>query len=217
MQQERLASQDALTHETIIASGLSYEEYQRQFMGDERRTEWITGDVILLMNNVLHNEILSFLDTLLRLYLGFKPIGKVLLAGISMYVGDDKPAREPDLMIVLNEHRDRIQETRLNGAADIAIEIVSPESRARDAIIKYDEYQAIGVREYWLIDPERQQADIYVLDATGRYRRAALDGQGRLVSSLLAGFTLDPAILWRESLPEGADLIQLVQEWVNHF
>lgn len=210
-----ISQPDTLVHETVLASGLTYEEYMQQFMGDERRTEWVNGEVILIVNNVLHNRILSFLNTLLTLYLGFKPIGEVLLAGVSMYIGEDKPAREPDLMVVLNEHRERIEPNRLNGAADIVLEIVSPESRDRDYFIKYHEYAAAGVPEYWLIDPLRQQADIYLLGEDHRYRRAPLDGEGRLVSPLLPNFALDPALLWSDPLPSGAVLFEMVKAMVN--
>lgn len=204
----------ALEGETILASGLTYEEYVKQFMGDERRTEWVNGDVILIMNNVPHNRILFFLSQLVGLYLGLKPIGEALPAGISMYLEEQGRGREPDLLVVLNENKDRIQYNRIEGAADIAIEIVSPESRTRDYVFKYEEYEAGGVREYWLIDPLRQQADIYSLGEDRRYHRLPTDAQGRLVSTLLEGFALDPNILWSDNPPAGEALISLVKSMV---
>ena len=193
-----------LQTEAILASGLTYTEYVQQFMGDELHTEWVNGEVIQILNNVQHNRILGLLQTLLTLYLRFKALGEVFPAGVSMYISDDKPAREPDLMIVFNENRHRIEATRLNGPADIVVEIVSPESRDRDTFIKYQEYADAGVREYWLIDPVRQQADIYQLDEDGRYRRVALDSDGRMVSPSLPGFALDAELFWQEDLPTGA-------------
>lgn len=76
---------------------------------------------------------------LLEHFLRFRPVGELLTAAFSTYVGDDQPAREPDLLVVLNENRDRIQQTFLKGSADIAVEIVSPESIARDRVNKFEE------------------------------------------------------------------------------
>jgi len=205
--------ESAAEGETIVAEGLTFPQYLTRF--DGRHAEWLMGKVIVQgAKNKTHQDLILFLASLLRLYLGFKPIGHTLLAGFTMYVGDDRPAREPDLFIVLNENRPRIQPTYLDGPADIAIEVVSPESQARDYDKKFIEYEFSGVREYWLIDPLRQQADIYRLGDDQRYHRADLDNQGRLVSALLPGFALDPNVFWQDTLPKGPALIQLVQQFI---
>jgi Uma2 family endonuclease len=163
------------------------------------------------MNNERHQSILGFLHTLITLYLGFKPIGRVFMAGYQMKLPDaDSPGREPDLLVVLNEHFDRIKPTYLAGPADLVVEIVSPESIQRDYMTKFDEYEKMGVTEYWLMDPQRQAADIYH-QAEGQLRRLPMDSQGRLISVCLPGFALDPALLWAETPPQGLALIELAQ------
>lgn len=198
------------TDNQFEATGLSFAEFLTRF--DGRHAEWIMGNVLVHMSsNRNHQEIFQFLISFFNLYLGLKPIGRLLVAAFTMYLGDEVPAREPDLMIVLNPNLDRIKPTYLDGPADIAIEIVSPESIARDYGVKFQEYEQAGVREYWLFDPIRQQADIYVLGEDKLYHRAKLDEQGRMVSTLLPGFAMDATILWRDRLPIGAELIQLAQ------
>ena len=54
-----------------------------------------------------------------------------------------------------------MQATYLDGPADVVVEIISPESRLRDRGEKFAEYEMGGVREYWLIDSERHEADWY--------------------------------------------------------
>jgi len=127
-------------------------------------------------------------------------------------VGDDKPAREPDLMIVLNAHRERIKPTYLDGIADLVIEIVSPESVERDHGTKYIEYEAIGIGEYWLIDPIHREADVYVLGEDHLYHRTVRGEREKLVSTILPGFALDPAILWKETLPDNKSTLALVEQ-----
>lgn len=197
--------------ETFAATGVSFAEFLPRF--DGRHAEWVMGGVLVYMaNNRKHQEIFQFLITLFNLYLGLRPVGRVLAASFTMYLGDDRPAREPDVMIVLNEHLDRLLPTYLNGAADLVIEIVSPESIARDYGVKFQEYEAAGIREYWLLDPMRQQADVYRLGQDNLYHRARLDNNGWLLSEVLPGFALDPSLFWRDELPTGAELVQLVQQ-----
>jgi Uma2 family endonuclease len=190
-------------------TSLSFQEFLKEF--DGKHAEWLMGDVILMTNNLTHIKIFKFLIALLDLYLGFKSIGELIVASFTMYVGDDKPGREPDLMIVMNENRGRIKQTYLDGAADIAIEIVSPESTYRDYETKTREYEAVGVREYWIFDPQEKVAFINALNSKGKYERVPLNSEGEMASGLLPNFAIDPTIFWREELPKGAELIALVQ------
>ncbi len=119
---------DPLEGEIVIAENVTFEEFLTRFA--EQRAEWIDGKVILLTmsNNTPHQLILGFLYSLFGLYLGFKGLGQVLLAGVPMSLPNVNPKREPDLLIVLNDHLDRIKLNYLDGPADIVVEIVSPES-----------------------------------------------------------------------------------------
>jgi Uma2 family endonuclease len=196
------------------AEKLSFHDYLSHYNSHEgARTEWIAGEVSIysMANNIKHLNLLQFLDFVLHLLISLRKLGKVIPAGYPMYVGDDKPAREPDVMIVFTDHLDRIKPTYLDGIADIVIEIVSPESASRDRGDKFIEYEALGVPEYWLFDPLREDAGIYALGADGHYRRVPLDAAGRLTSTLLPGFALDPALLWQDPLPDATALIALVQ------
>ncbi len=85
-----------------------------------------------------------------------------------MPVGADLPGRAPDLIFVASGYLDRIKHAHLNGPADTALEIISPESRARDRGEKFYEYEQGGVRQYWLIDPVLKPADV-LHSRGGRY------------------------------------------------
>jgi Uma2 family endonuclease len=195
--------------EYIIAN-ISFQEFLKQFEG--KRAEWLMGNVeLLITNNTIHQKILGFLAALFQFYLGVKISGEFLLDGVSMYVGDDKPAREPDGMVILGKNVQRIMPTYYDGAADIVIEIVSPESEDRDYKTKMNEYATAGVLEYWLFDPQKKVAFINALNPNGKYERLSLNSEGKMGSGLLPGFAIDPTIFWREELPKGAELIALVQ------
>jgi len=116
--------------------------------------------------------------------------------------------REPDVLFVATEHLGRLRETFLDGPADLAIEIISPESVSRDRGEKYYEYEAGGVREYWLIDPLRQVAEFYRLDEGGRYGVVLAGREGVYRSEVVAGFWLRVEWLWQEPLPKTLDVLR---------
>ena len=108
--------------------------------------------------------------------------------------------REPDLLFVAAAHLPRLQETYLDGPADLVVEIVSPESAGRDRGEKFIEYEAGGVLEYWLLDPQRQWAEFYLLQ-NGRYHLAFAGAAGEYRSTVLPGFWLRTEWLWQRPLP----------------
>lgn len=192
---------------------LSFRDYLKRYDSVEgMRTEWNAGKVMKypVSNNIKHLYIFQYVHLILQLFLSRRKLGQVIPAAFPMYYADDKPAREPDLMVVLNGHLDRIKDTYLDGVADIAIEIVSPESDGRDRGDKFVEYEAAGVPEYWLIDPLRNDVIFYTLGADGRYQRSPLDAAGRLQSPLLQGFALDAALLWQDAPPDAMAVVELV-------
>lgn len=193
---------------------LSFAEYLGKYNSIEgMRTEWNAGIVehYKVTNNVKHEQIIIFLTILLHLYLSRRGIGLLVGNSVPMYVGDDKPSREPDLTVVLTANRERIRPTYVDGVADLVVEVVSPESTERDRGIKFVEYEAAGVPEYWLIDPVRSEASVYVLGEDKHYFTQVSDANGRLQSAILPSFAFSPEMLWRETVPSGTELIALVE------
>lgn len=180
---------------------MSYEEFLA-WCDEDTRAEWVDGDVIMMTPaSRRHQAISKFLLILMTTYAENKSSGEVLNAPFQMKTGMDLAGREPDILFVAEEHRERLKDTYLDGPADLVVEIVSPESRLRDRGAKFAEYEMGGVREYWIIDPELTQVDFYVLDEEGRYRRRQPDSEGVYHSQVLSGFRLTVDWLWQEPLP----------------
>ncbi len=110
--------------------------------------------------------------------------------------------REPDVLFVAREHLDRVLFTRVEGPADLVVEIVSPESRVRDRGEKFYEYQEGGVGEYWLIEPDTRRAEFYQLDPDGIYQLVLPDAAGVYRSRAMDGLWVRVAWLWQEPLPQ---------------
>jgi Uma2 family endonuclease len=169
---------------------MSYEEYLA-WAGEDVHAEWVNGEVIVQMPpKQPHQRVVAFLVQLMGLFIQLFQLGRLLPAPFEMLATPDGPAREPDLLFVAREHLDRLTEERLNGPADLVVEVVSDDSVARDRADKFYEYQAAEVREYWILDPRPgyERADFYVLDEKGRYRPVPVDQDGRYSSTVLPGF-----------------------------
>lgn len=163
---------------------------------------------------IQHQRVVRFLLQLLGLFAQLWRLGEVLPAPTEMRAIPDGPAREPDLLFIAQEHLDRLTETRLSGPADLIVEVVSDDSVSRDRSDKFYEYQAAGVREYWIIDPRPgcERADFYVLDTKGRYQPVPIDPAGRYRSTVLAGFWLE--VEWVLSA-EPLDVLQALAQIVG--
>lgn len=182
-------------------SKLSYEEFLA-WCDEDTWAEWVDGEVIVLSPaSTQHQLIKKFLVGILDAYVQRHDLGVVLDAPFQMKTRPDLPGREPDVLFIANEHRDRLKENHLDGPADLVVEIVSPESRLRDRGEKLAEYEMGGVREYWLLDPEARRADCYRLGEDGRYRMVDPEPGGIYRSLVLPGFWLKGDWLWREPLP----------------
>jgi Uma2 family endonuclease len=166
---------------------------------EDTRAEWVDGEVIMASPaSRKHQIVVGFLYEILQPYVQSHGLGQVLLPPFQMKL---ERGREPDLLFVTAEHLDRLQETYLDGPADLVVEIVSPESVGRDRGEKFYEYERGGVAEYWLIDPQTRRAEFYQLDSESRYQLVLPDGAGVYRSSVLPGFWLQVKWLWQEPLP----------------
>ena len=160
--------------------------------------EWVNNEAIFHMPpNLNHQDIGLFLAQLLGLFADFFKLGKVLISPAEVKLPNNT-AREPDIFFVANAHLDRITAQRVEGAPDLIIENISPESAGRDRDDKFDEYQDAGVREYWLVDPwlRRQQVLFYQLGSEGLFKLTSLD-HGIYRSAVLPNFWLNPDWLWQ--------------------
>lgn len=72
---------------------------------------------------------------------------------------DSKTYVEPDISVICDSNK--LNDNGCNGAPDWIIEIVSPSSKRMDYFIKLFKYRTAGVKEYWIIDPEKKQVTVY--------------------------------------------------------
>jgi Uma2 family endonuclease len=165
--------------------------------------EWLDGEVILLMTaSDKHQDLVDWLIAILRMFVETYDLGWIRSAPFNMQMPHLGRGREPDILFVTKERVYIVQSSNLSEAADLVIEIVSPDSVERDRGSKFVEYEAAGVHEYWLIDPDRQQAEFYQLTEAGRYRLVFPSDDDIFHSTVLTNFWLKIDWLWQEPLPK---------------
>ena len=192
-----------------IVEKISYEEFLEKYTNVH--AEWVDGEAIVLVTaSDRHQDLVSWLIAILRIFIETNDLGWLRPAPFNMQLPHLNRGREPDILFVTKERLNIVQPSHLAEAADLVIEIVSPESVGRDRGEKFVEYETAGVREYWLIDPDRQQAEFYQLGDLGRYRLAKIDDDGLFHSTILPNFWLKVDWLWQEPLPKVLDIAQKI-------
>ena len=130
-------------------------------MPDERRVELIDG-VFYDMAAPTKVHQLTLLQMALQLYpcVAEHPGCQLYMAPLDVRLDNDNYTMvQPDLLIVCDESDG--DKRRVNGAPDFAAEILSPSNRDHDMLLKYYKYREAGVREYWIVDPERKKIAVY--------------------------------------------------------
>ena len=108
-----------------------------------------------------HQEIAGELFTSINNYI--RAAGgscKPYIAPFAVFLNEnDKNYVEPDISVICDPNK--LNEKGCVGAPDWIIEIVSPGSRRMDYNNKLFKYRTAGVREYWIVDPQKEWIMVY--------------------------------------------------------
>lgn len=126
------------------------------------RAEVIDGQIFYMtLPTTNHQRLVSYLSTEINLFIR-QNNGEceVFLAPFAVFLSEnDRNYVEPDISVICD--RNKISDKGCHGAPDWVIEIVSPSTKQMDYYKKLFKYRTAGVREYWVVDPDRKLVTVY--------------------------------------------------------
>ena len=129
---------------------------------DERRVELIDGVIYDMSSPLGHHQIIAGqIYFHLVSYISGKGGPCIpFIAPIDVQLDcDDKTIVQPDVLILCD--RSKYTPQRIVGAPDFVVEVLSKSTREKDMFLKLNKYRSAGVREYWMVDPDKKNVMVY--------------------------------------------------------
>ena len=179
---------------------LTYQDFL-QFPDDGLRHEIIDGEHYVTPSpNLRHQDLVLRLGMSIGLHVEDRPEhGRVFVAPFDV-VFSFHDIVEPDVIFVAPEQLDILTAKNIQGTPAMVVEILSASTRKRDQQLKQRLYDRMGVREYWLVDPELNAVSVYRRDTQGSFPLIAnlsAAGQDTLTTPLLPGWSVELERLFR--------------------
>ena len=177
---------------------LSEEEFYAQ-EGDDSPYEYLAGELVVREPvSYLHEELRIFVQTLFRTALDERGGAQASGAPYPMRL-DPTWSPEPDLMVVGAERLHLMGMQRMQGPADLVIEIASPSDPGRALRLKLPRYREARLPEFWVMNPYQEVVRVERLHGEG-YQVQELHA-GRLSPLVLPWFWIEVSWLWQRPLP----------------
>jgi Uma2 family endonuclease len=174
---------------TEVDTRITYEDL-RQFPDDGKRYELIHGEVHVEPSpNTKHQLSLLHLTFSLERYLSNNRLGVIFFAPMDVRLAADS-AVQPDLIFISSARTGIILDNYIDGAPDLAVEILSPSTAAYDRASKLALYAEMDVPWVWFPDPQVKTVEILKLEGKKYLVDSVLAGPQVLTSSLFPGWQL---------------------------
>lgn len=159
---------------------------------DGKRYELIDGAVYMMSPapSPVHQRVSGNLFLQLATYLKGKTC-EVYAAPFDVRLdadGLDDTVVQPDLSVVCDPGK--IDARGCKGAPDMVVEILSPGSVNHDQLVKFNKYRQAGVLEYWIVNPQARNVQVYLL-RDGEYMGRMYGDTGLVAVDVLAGCEVD--------------------------
>ncbi|MGK7954704.1 MAG: Uma2 family endonuclease [Crocosphaera sp.] len=165
----------------------SFEEYYQYNDQSDNRYELVDGRLVLMNPpTVRHFLLAKFLEINFDQLIQKKALPLICFRDAGVRTGWQK-SRLPDVFITTKEAASELldQSAIFQIPPLLIVEIVSPESVTRDYRYKRSEYAALGVDEYWIVDPKNETITILLLEE-GLYEETVYNLSDKLVSRLFS-------------------------------
>lgn len=162
---------------------------------EQQKAEFINGQVVLHSPVQRRHSVASdLLFKLLSTYVDQQGLGWV--GHEKLLVTLTRNDYEPDIAFWRAERAEEFAPDRMKfPAPDFVAEVLSPSTEKNDRGVKFEDYAAHGVGEYWLVDPHAQAIEKFTL-AAGQFVAAGVFQKGAIASDVVAGFEIQVAAVF---------------------
>ena len=183
------------TLQALLADERARRERFYEEMTEQQKVEFINGEVFMHSPaKIRHTDVVGNLVLLLKFHVARQQLGWVGFEKCLVCL--TRNDYEPDVLFYGQEKAALLQPDQMKlPAPDFVVEVLSPSTERHDRRIKFEDYAAHGIAEYWIIDPVALTVEQYTLPAGGtEYQTAGTwSGQDEIVSAAVPGFRL-PAV-----------------------
>ncbi|MBW4592840.1 MAG: Uma2 family endonuclease [Brasilonema angustatum HA4187-MV1] len=177
---------------------LTFEQFIEQLPDADGRYELVNGEIVRILATRQHDDIADFItDTLnnevKRLERNYRVSGRIMIR--TQTAEGKEQGRQPDVSVVDKTiwSANRAAYSALFEPLQIAVEVIST-NWEDDYIDKLDEYQRLGIPEYWIVDylalgsrnylgnPKVPTVFVYLLDENRVYQSTAFRANDTIVS-----------------------------------
>jgi len=176
---------------------LTYEDLLK-LPDDDKRHELIDGVHYVMSSPVLrHQRVVRRLGLSIGNFVDATGSGEMFPVAVDVVLSPYDVV-VPDLIFVSEERRHLLQEKNIPGPPDLVAEVLSPSTRHKDRLLKRRLFEREGVREYWIVDPEKDTVRVLLLNPGGYGPGVELSAAAgdTLTSPLLPGWSLSLATLF---------------------
>ena len=169
---------------------LTFKDYERLTPPDSGNYELHNGKIIYMASPLEQHQIVAFKLTLqLGNHIVAKKLGKLLFAPMDTILTPNDTV-QPDLLFISNE-RLHIIDKQVKGAPDFIVEILSGSNNPKQMSYKKYLYETTGVREYWIVNIEKQLVTQYENREGEFFIHHIAKRDDVLTSLVLDGFQID--------------------------
>jgi Uma2 family endonuclease len=152
------------------------------------RYEIVDGVLYMVPSpNEWHQEAVLEIASYLRMDIKLTGLGRVYIAPFDVEF-DPNTVVQPDVMVILNENRNKITFSHIIGAPDLVVEVSSPGTVGYDREKKQRAYEGAGVPEYWIADPWSRTVEVFTLEEDGYRTLGVFEGKAVLPSEVVPDF-----------------------------
>ncbi len=187
-----------------LSSYLKTEEERREIfykeVTEQQKAEFINGEIIFHSPVVRkHNQVGLRLIKLLDTFVSTRRLG--LVGYEKLLIRLTRNDFEPDICFFRKEVADTFSDkTMFFPVPDFLVEILSKSTEKNDRGVKFEDYAFHGVKEYWIIDPDNETVEQYLLDNEKKFQLLVKLNNGTIYSKSVTGFSIPVLALFNDDV-----------------